>query len=309
MDKIKNAIIIFIMILIVGFTAGYVYKQIEKFNEENNSKSNSTEEQNNNTNEEGTKPLFDVSKYIEDVDFDELPTDDNCWYHEEPVEGQNVAYCDSGNYIVDIVNNKVLKKFVHSTVWIGDSDSGVQYYEFEPDDNSTGDKLVLVGPNFDFIDYVGYFNENREQSSFIITNDGNALVTDGISFKIYDRTGKLLFTSKNHDRVTPVYKIDNYVAVIDDNKLSLVDYEDNLIVTFDTSIAENVKFAFYNYNMPAIYFEGTLDNENRISIGLIDLDQDLAGENTDIYNAHYYLDTQKSEFRKCENDIEYMQTR
>ena len=130
----------------------------------------------------------------------------------------NVSYSIPGNIgnIIEDKNNKI----VYMMVYDNTSYDGFKIY------NSNG-KLLFDGKTFkDF-----KLNNN---SLFVSTNT---------NFKVYDSKLNLKFTSRNYNDVLGIY--DDFIVVIDQGKLEIVDLDDKILATFDLEW-DSDRYYFHN---------------------------------------------------------------
>ena len=85
-------------------------------------------------------------------------------------------------------------------------------------------------------EYIKIYDQNgkslfqgEELDSFFVNKKNFVTTRDGV-FKVYDRNNKLQYTSEKQEKIGIV--IDDYVVVMNQQKLQLLDYKGNLVHTF-----------------------------------------------------------------------------
>ena len=93
---------------------------------------------------------------------------------------------------------------------------------------------------------------------FSVTNNG-LIVATANTFKVYDSNLKLNKQSKEYDEVLGIFK--DFIVVLDNNKLEIVDYKDKILNTFDFEWDDK----YYFHTM----LSGTVNEDNVEKINLI----------------------------------------
>lgn len=139
--------------------------------------------------------------------------------------------------------------------------------------------------NFKIMNSNGKLLFNGESYSKFILNEDSILVGNKNKFKIYDYDLKLKITSKTYDDLIAIYK--DYVVVVEDSNLKIVDFKDKEIVKFDYELKDNHKFD----NM----LSGIVEEDNKKGIYLIFENSDIPlNESGHIVQFYYIFDTKES---------------
>ena len=127
---------------------------------------------------------------------------------------------ESNFYIYDLTSGKIIYDKSNLSVLHGNEFKNHLYYSMSKANSNTyeiyNDKLELL------VEGVVKFG---------LTDNGNIMVTkDNKTFTIYDNKGNIIKTSKEYSDIKLI--VDNYVAVIDDGSLKLLDYNEVEVTKF-----------------------------------------------------------------------------
>jgi len=90
---------------------------------------------------------------------------------------------------------------------------------------------------------------NGNEYNGLIVKDKNIIIYNDTNYYLYDNDLKKTLESKKYDSVLNIY--DNYVVVVDNKKLELLDLNDNILATYDLLWEDDYKFnsIFINENI------------------------------------------------------------
>lgn len=187
---------------------------------------------------------YDISndKFLTDYLYDGFNSDASL------KDGNIIAYNaqDMNDYSYYILDNKTGKSIYDSSniVYISakENNNHVYYLISDADDGYFGPYKVYNNKFEKIMDNV---------TSIGILSNGNFMVkNDKNGFSIYDSKGSLVKTSKEYTEIKLV--VNDYVAVIDDGYLKLVDYNEDVVATFtewnDKKIFHEMISGYYTDN-------------------------------------------------------------
>ena len=177
--------------------------------------------------------------------------------------GYNFVNLKSGNISFSIRDN--IKSFIE------DMKSGILYI-LVGDINSN--KFKIYNSNGKLMFNGGEFIDFRIKNNNLITFTSN-------NFKVYDNKLNLKQTSKNYTNILRIY--DEFIILIDNKKLKLVDYNDKVIATFTKEWKDDYK----PFDMSYIYN----DSEKVLHITFLD----SSAEDTKYVHYNYNFTTKEIE--------------
>ena len=140
------------------------------------------------------------------------------------------------------------------------------------------------GKNFVIYNSNGKLLFDGEKFNKMIVGNGNLIVATQTAYRVYDSKLRLKTSSKTYDKILELY--DEFIVIIKDNKLSLVDISDNLLTTFDLEW-DSDKYSFdYILSGPNTY-----DGKNVFSAVLVNYDIPDGVNGHVLY--YYYVPTTK----------------
>lgn len=135
--------------------------------------------------------------------------------------------------------------------------------------NEYNSKIIIYNSNGKTL-----FNGNEFNS--IRLYNGNIIVMTDNNYYMYDSNLKLKLTSKTYDKVLGLY--DNFIVVVEDTHLQIVDLKDNVIATYDLIWEDS--YSLDNLST------GTFEENNKIIYVVVQKDND-------ILKYFYNLDTKE----------------
>ena len=210
----------------------------------------------------------------------------------------NILYNYSTKEIIHDFNSQLLPIDIDD--YEGEKYSIVSYgnekaiYYFASNEGYSDDENVYI------------FNENFELmfsgQKFImydVTDDGNLILVDETpeydptTYKIYDKEGKLIFTSKKYNSIVTLSN--GYIAVVDaDDYLKLLDYDGNL-VTKIVKITDKLTIH--------PYLSGYYDYKGIRGIYIVVADSTITTESDAGYGYEYYYDIDTKKVGKILTEI------
>lgn len=160
--------------------------------------------------------------------------------------------------------------------------------------------FVISNPNDNSKGNVQIYNDKLELlldkvNKYGITDNGNIMVTkDNKNFDIYDKNGNLIKTSKEYSEIKLI--VNNYVAIIDDGYLKLIDYNEKEVAKFTEW---NDKMTFHT--LLSGYY---IDNSTKVSGVYLVIEDESIPDGTKGRGKEYYYGTDTKEVGVIE--LEYI---
>ncbi len=158
-------------------------------------------------------------------------------------------------------------------------------------------KVVYILAYKSSIDSFKVYNSNgkllfdgNEFNMISIIDDG-LIVANKTKFDVYDSKLKLKFSSKKYNNVFAIYN--NYILVLDDKKLELLNSSGKVLATFIDDWSSN-RYEFYTN------LSGIKTKNNKYGIYLYVIDNDILDEKENEIEYYYIFDTK--EFGKTESN-------
>lgn len=148
--------------------------------------------------------------------------------------------------------------------------------------NPTNSKITIYNSN-------GKKLFNGDEYNRLILLEKNIIILNDTNCYTYDLNLNLEFSSKTYNKILDIYN-SKYIAVIDNKSLNIVDFNDNVLATFDF-IWDDSKYTFIKEMSK--YSEA----DKKIILTIEQKNED----STDIYEYYYNVDKKQIDYKKTSN--------